>query len=327
MARQETHPANEVRILLEVVNAGSGVTGLTPKLSMSRVTDGHYLQAGGASWAAGFAEVDMVPVDASNWPGLYEYVVPDARINRTDYEEGGYRFRCREANNSILEHGHITIMEAYESPWDHQRASHTTAGTFGEGVVVEEHNAGAIESADFAAGAINAAAIDTDAITAAKIAANAIGASELATDAIGSDQLATSAVNEIVDQTWTEALADHSGSSGSMAEALDTASTSVSTSAIADAVWDEVLSGHVSAGSAGEVFQRIHALRQGNMRVEYTSWDSEGRPTAGTVHVYPSKAALTGDTAPYSGTLGTYAFTATYDSNGRPTLYASTQET
>jgi hypothetical protein len=66
------------------------------------------------------------------------------------------------------------------------------------------------------AGSINAAAIATDALTAAKFA----------TDSITADALASDAVNEIVDQTWTEAIADHSGTAGSTAEALNNADAS-----------------------------------------------------------------------------------------------------
>ena len=59
---------------------------------------------------------------------------------------------------------------------------------------------------------------------------------------------------QIADAVWTETLADHSGTSGSTAEALNTAATSSSLTVadIADGVWDELLSGHTSAGSAGK---------------------------------------------------------------------------
>ena len=77
-------------------------------------------------------------------------------------------------------------------------------------------------------------------------------AMDLVTDALDSGSLASSAVNELVDQTWRETLTDHSGVVGSTAEALSNAAASVSPGAIADAVWDEALSGHVVVGSAGE---------------------------------------------------------------------------
>ena len=138
-------------------------------------------------------------------------------------------------------------------------------------------------------GAITAASIATDAITAAKIAADAIGASELAADA----------VNEIADQVWDELLSGHTtaGSGGktladaATAAALDAVDNFVDTevaailaavdtevaaikaktdnlpaapaatgdiptaAAVADAVWDEAIAGHVAAGSFGEETQ------------------------------------------------------------------------
>lgn len=82
-------------------------------------------------------------------------------------------------------------------------------------------------------------------------------AMDLVTDAVDSGSLASSAVDEIVDQTWREAVADHSGVAGSTAEELTNAATSVSPGAIADAVWDELLSGHTVGGSAGEALGRV----------------------------------------------------------------------
>ena len=94
---------------------------------------------------------------------------------------------------------------------------------------------GGIAAASFAAGAIDAAAI----------AANAIGASELAADAVA----------EIADAVWLEAIADHSGSAGSTAEALSdagAAGTPPTVGEIADAVWDEATAGHTTSGTFGE---------------------------------------------------------------------------
>jgi hypothetical protein len=110
-----------------------------------------------------------------------------------------------------------------------------------------------------ATGGITAASIATDAITSAKIANDAIGATEIAdgaidaatfasgaitaaaiaTDAIGAAELASDAGTEIGTATWattTRAL---------------TASIDPTAAGIADAVWDELMSGHVISGSAG----------------------------------------------------------------------------
>jgi len=63
---------------------------------------------------------------------------------------------------------------------------------------------------------------------------------------------AGTSASELVDDTWREPLADHSGVAGSMAEALDAADAVADKDAIADAVWDELLSAHTDAGSASE---------------------------------------------------------------------------
>jgi hypothetical protein len=62
----------------------------------------------------------------------------------------------------------------------------------------------------------------------------------------------------IADAVWDEALSGHTGG-GSAGEALDNAGSGASASDIADAVWDEAKSGHVGAGSFGEEVQ-AHSL-------------------------------------------------------------------
>lgn len=106
-------------------------------------------------------------------------------------------------------------------------------------------------------GAITSAAIADDAITAAKIAADAgteIGTAVWATVT----RVLTAATNisgPIADQVWEETLADHEGTVGSTAEALATAGGSGASAAdIADAVWDEVCSGHTTNGTYGKAF-------------------------------------------------------------------------
>jgi len=61
----------------------------------------------------------------------------------------------------------------------------------------------------------------------------------------------THSAADVADAVWEEAIADHSGTVGSTAEALDAAGGGSTPAAIADAVWDEVLAGHLVAGSTG----------------------------------------------------------------------------
>jgi hypothetical protein len=74
-----------------------------------------------------------------------------------------------------------------------------------------------------------------------------LGAIKTAVDGIS---VSAPTAGEVADAVWTEALADHSGVAGSVAEALDGASAP-SAADVAGAVWDEAMAGHVSAGSTG----------------------------------------------------------------------------
>ncbi len=96
-----------------------------------------------------------------------------------------------------------------------------------------------------AANVVTATAINTGAITAAKFAAGAIDAAAMAADAW----------QELIETMFTyNATADYAGATaGSLVkEIADNAGGSALTEAgIADAVWDEVLSGHLTAGTTG----------------------------------------------------------------------------
>lgn len=62
----------------------------------------------------------------------------------------------------------------------------------------------------------------------------------------------------IADAVWDEAISGHA-ISGSTGEALSNAGSGASAADIADAVWDEALSGHTTAGSAGKALTDIEA--------------------------------------------------------------------
>lgn len=79
---------------------------------------------------------------------------------------------------------------------------------------------GAIDSASFAAGALANAAFGTGAISATKFAAGAIDAAAIAADAIGASELAADAVAEIADAIWDELQSGHTGA-GSFGKYVD----------------------------------------------------------------------------------------------------------
>lgn len=69
---------------------------------------------------------------------------------------------------------------------------------------------------------------------------------------------------EIADAVWDETLAEHN-TAGSAGNALGTASTGgVDTDALAAAVWNDVLAGHLTSGSTGaaldEIFSKVKLL-------------------------------------------------------------------
>ena len=124
---------------------------------------------------------------------------------------------------------------------------------------------GGISAASFAAGAIDAAAIATDAITSAELAATATAEiatavrTELATE-LGRIDVATS--TRLASASYTAPL-DAAGTRSAVGLAsanLDTQLGALPTAAEnADAVWDEALSGHLSAGSTGEALNAAGA--------------------------------------------------------------------
>ena len=127
---------------------------------------------------------------------------------------------------------------------------------------------GAITNTKFAAGAVDATAIATDAITATKIADNAIDGGALATNAI----------DKIQANLATQASLDTKASQASV-DALPTAPT------IADAVWDEALSGHTIAGSTGKKLADTSTLTVGDIPAGLTAqqvWEYATRALTGT---------------------------------------------
>lgn len=103
--------------------------------------------------------------------------------------------------------------------------------------------------------------IATGGISAASFAAGAIDAAAIATDAITSAELAASATAEIATAVRTELATELARIDVATSTRLASASYSAPPSAasVADAVWDEALSGHLSAGSTGEALNAAGA--------------------------------------------------------------------
>ena len=76
-------------------------------------------------------------------------------------------------------------------------------------------------------------------------------------------------VSEIADAVWDEALSAHQ-TAGSTGEALENADAVADAAVIADAVWDEALSGHTSAGSAGKALADVDSNVQTSLTNQAT---------------------------------------------------------
>lgn len=95
--------------------------------------------------------------------------------------------------------------------------------------------------------------------------------------------LSTATQQAIADIIWDELLSGHA-ISGSTGEALSNAGGGSSPSAIADAIWDELLSGHSTAGTAGQKLNSISGATfpAGAVAYTYTVTDSvSGNPLEG----------------------------------------------
>jgi len=205
------------------------------------------------------------------------------------------------------------VAEIADAVWDEARAGHVGAGTFGEGIASVQGNvtgnvggnvtgsvgsvaAGGIAAASFAANAIDAAALAADAGTEIGSAVWATATRTLTANTNLNDPTAAA----IADAVWDEALSGHL-SAGTTGEALNGASAP-SAAAVADAVWDEARAGHVSAGSFGEGVASV----QGNVTGSVASVTGAVGSVTGNVggNVAGSVASVTGAVGSVTGNVG-----------------------
>lgn len=166
------------------------------------------------------------------------------------------------------------------------------------------------------------------AITAAKIAADAIGASELAADAIAEIQSGLALATSTTAAAIRSALGLASANLDTQLDALPTAAEN------ADAIWDELLSGHAVEGSAGHYLTDAGAAADPLMNTvpgSYTSGSAGyalGRIGSGQITTV-SRVSQAGNIeeliggATYSSAAGT-SFDWTDADNVWPTLTGAT---
>lgn len=129
---------------------GQGLTGLafnTAGLVLSyqralgaRVAITLVTQTVTGAWASG----GFVEIDATNLPGWYRLDVPNAALaTGADFAGIGW------TGANAIQDGTLIDLPAYDplaagaalgTVWDEPRSSHTTAGTFGQGVIVQTNN-------------------------------------------------------------------------------------------------------------------------------------------------------------------------------------------
>lgn len=137
----------------------------------------------------------------------------------------------------------------------------TAASIAADAITAAKIADGAIDAATFAAGAITAAAIASDAITDAKVASDVTIAS--VTGAVGSvtgnvtGSVGSIATGGISAASFAAGAIDSAAIAANAIGASELAADAVAE--IADAVWDEALSGHLSAGSTGEALNAAGA--------------------------------------------------------------------
>lgn len=152
-----------------------------------------------------------------------------------------------------------TIAAGTHNPQSGDSYGIVNSGTYGNAALNTKLGtpAGASVSADIAAVKSDSAAIlvDTGTTLDARIPAALVSGrmdcsvGAIAANAITAASMATDAGAEIADAVWDEALSGHSAA-GSAGLALSSASAP-SAAAVADAVWDEAISGHLGAGTTG----------------------------------------------------------------------------
>jgi hypothetical protein len=96
-----------VRLFLDVITAGAGVTALAPTIAIQRLADGKWFQDSDRSWQATIVDNPMVQTDATNFPGRYHF---DFNHDLDDLQTT--EFVAKKANSAapvVLEYEDLTF--------------------------------------------------------------------------------------------------------------------------------------------------------------------------------------------------------------------------
>lgn len=195
------------------------------------------VQAGATAWGSGAITAGSIASDA-----ITAAKIADGAIDAATFAAGAINAAAiaADAITDAKVASDVTIASVTGAVGSVTGAVGSVTGNVGGNVVgsVGSIATGGIAAASFAAGAIDAAALAADAGT-------EIGTAVWAT----TTRVLTAATNitaAIADQVWLETLADHSGTAGSTAAALNAAGS-------AGDPWNTALPGAYGAGSAGKI--------------------------------------------------------------------------
>lgn len=117
-------------LLRFVVDLGEANTGLTVTLTIQAVGNAMYWT--GAAWQAGATTVGaMTEVDATNFPGLYEYLMPAGGLGQSA-AIAGYRYRIDE--NTVPYHETGVLYPWTSRMLDELVADHQVTASIGEAI-------------------------------------------------------------------------------------------------------------------------------------------------------------------------------------------------
>lgn len=224
------------------------------------------VKTGTGSWAAA---ANSPTCDTTS--GIWEYTPSQGETNAASFQVALYKTGCIPVSQTIVTSA--SDVAGYAGvDWSKVNAPTTTQGLSGTTISTSQ----AVASVSGAVGSVTgnvggnvagSVASVTAAVTLPSIPADWITAAGVATGAIDADALAADAVTEIwagstaptssaiADAVWDEARSGHT-TAGTFGLYLDAQVSTVgggslTTAAIADAVWDEAISGHLTAGSTG----------------------------------------------------------------------------
>ena len=205
-------------ILAVLALAGSADAAMLLQSTATTVTMGPFIDEDDGKTQETVLGITQTDVRLSK-QGL-DFSAKSAATTATHAGSGWYRVSLSTADTDTL--GCLIVMVHESGALPVWREFHVvTANIYNS--LVSGTDALDVEVASMAAGVITSTVMATNSIGADEIATDAIGAAEIAADAIGASELATGAADEIADEVWDEASADHvaAGTTGELLQDID----------------------------------------------------------------------------------------------------------